>query len=99
MCTACLENAAADGDNRVATQRYVHYDSLALVFAVAGILVIPFSFITACISFYFIVRYWKKPLSILPRKRWRYVVAGIISLVTLGFWAVGFTSVVGGFLV
>jgi hypothetical protein len=98
LCTACLEIAAADEENPTTPVRYVHYDSIALLVVVVGILFWFISFITAFVSLYFVVRYWRKPLSVLPRNRWRFVVAALLSLATLGMWGTLVVTLIAGIM-
>lgn len=98
LCTSCLDKASDSGEKTVAGKRYVHYDSFALVFALIGILFWFASFITAGISLYYVIRYWRTPLSFLPRRRWRFVLAGTVSLGTLGLWSFFFLQLMGNLL-
>ncbi len=94
-CTSCLERASAEAEKPVAGKRYVHYDSIALTWAIGGLLIWFITFITASVALYYVVRHWRSPLSILPRRRWRFVVAGIVSLATLGLWSFFALQLVG----
>lgn len=85
-CPGCMENVTANKSNKTAVRRYIHYDSISLYLAVGGMLFGFLSFITASASLYYVIRHWKSPHSILPRTRWRFVLAAIISLSTLALW-------------
>jgi hypothetical protein len=68
----------------------VHYDAVALVVAVLGLLFIfpfyclfPFGLAAGVIAIVLSIRYWRTPLSLLPRARWRFVVALLLGLLNL----------------
>ena len=42
--------------------------------------------ITAPLTLYIVVRYWKTPASLLPRTRVRFVLAALIALLQIGGW-------------
>jgi len=44
------------------------------------------SVITAPLAVYLSIRYWSRPLSIVPRWRWRFVVAIMVALAQIGVW-------------
>jgi len=78
-CAQCIESSAKDTKTVRAGQRYIYYDSIALVVALAGLIFYPFAIVLAPAAFYFIVRHWKSPRSVLPRGRWRFLVAGLLA--------------------
>ena len=43
---------------------------------------------TAPFTLYLSIRYWREPMSVLPRRRWRFVVAILIALFQLAGWGV-----------
>jgi hypothetical protein len=90
LCPACIEAGRKAGRlTAVETQR-VLYDRVALALALYP-LVIPWlgwmaTLVTAPMALYIGLRHWKTPLSILPRRRWRFVVARILALLQLVGW-------------
>jgi hypothetical protein len=62
------------------------YDSMALSLSVLPMLIFPFTIITAPIAIYIAIRYWKRPGSILPRTRFRFVLAILIALAQIVGW-------------
>lgn len=84
-CPDCL--AAGSARRKVAnleTHRTL-YDSIALALAVwPGILVYP-PLITGPLTIYLSIRYWKSPSSIIPRNKWRFVVAIMLAVAELAF--------------
>ena len=61
------------------------YDNIALALSVCPVL------ITAPIGLYMAIRYWNAPTSIVPRGKWRFVLAIIFALVQIG---IGITLIV-----
>lgn len=88
LCPACLESGRRKGKlQRLETERTL-YDTLALVVAVVPMVFMwPITCISAPIVVYLCIRYWKAPSSIIPRTKWRFVVALLIALLQIGGWA------------
>ena len=63
----------------------VLYDSIALALATWPLLTFYFSALTAPIAIFVVARYWKRPTSLIPRRKWRFVLALILALLELGF--------------
>lgn len=90
-CLSCL-TAARNAKNRALTERErIAYDNLALAMAIIPPLTLVglyFLVFTAPITLYIVVRYWKiGPNSIIPRGRYRFVIAAVIALLELGLVA------------
>jgi hypothetical protein len=93
LCPACLsltQSAAADAH----IPRRTRYDRLALLCILLSPLVYCLSFVNAGVALFLCVRYWKRPLSILPRNRWRFVVSGVLAVALLALWI----GIAGAFL-
>ncbi|MFH0879928.1 MAG: hypothetical protein V2A34_09465 [Lentisphaerota bacterium] len=89
LCPACLQQQKAAGSEKKLEARFIHYDQLALSMAALPMLVFPlwfFTMFTAPATLYVIIRYWKAPLSILPRSKARMVVAGLLATGQLIGW-------------
>lgn len=87
-CPACLESGKRKGKLEVVQNRSVLYDGLALALAFAPLLFWPLTVVTAPAALFVVVRYWRKPLSILPRTRIRFVIAALFALAQICGWAV-----------
>ena len=57
--------------------------------AVVPLLMWPFTFLTAPAALYLALRYWKRPLSVVRRTRWRYIAAIAIALAQIAAWIFG----------
>ncbi|MFN7973161.1 MAG: hypothetical protein U0166_12575 [Acidobacteriota bacterium] len=86
-CTRCLEDLEKEGSSRLVSER-IRYDGAALSLAILPLLIFYFTLITAPIVLFVVVWYWRRPLSVLPYTRWRFVVAGLFALAELMGWIV-----------
>jgi hypothetical protein len=89
FCPACLETGVRKGRIQNLENERTLYDAIALSLAVLPLLIFYFTIITAPMALYFAIRYWKAPLSLVRRSRYRFVLAiGFASLEIVG-WVVG----------
>lgn len=87
FCPACLESGKKKGRLHQLENRRTLYDNLALAVAVYPWIFVWTSIIGAPIALYIALRYWKAPSSVVPRTRWRAVLAIVISVITIFGWA------------
>lgn len=75
-CPQCLEAVKRRGAVVELEDTRILYDSMALFFALLGLLIcaLPAPFVI-----YIAIRHWKSPLSLIPRPRWRFVLALVIA--------------------
>ncbi len=97
LCPECLEKGVRKKKHQSLEKRRFLYDTLAVQVAVLPLIIWPFTIFTAPAALYVCVRYWKEPLGLLRRSHWRFVVAGLIALVQLAFWAFLFALLWGRF--
>jgi hypothetical protein len=90
LCPACLAAGKRKGTLKQFENRRTLYDSLALAVAVFPMILVWPSLLGAPIALYIAIRYWKAPSSIVPRTRWRFVVAIILALLQIGGWTAMF---------
>jgi hypothetical protein len=75
------------------------WDSIALALAVFPLLTVFFTLFTAPIVLWICIFKWKEgPTGVFSHMRWRYVVAGLLSLAQIAFWVLSFTGKLGGVL-
>lgn len=86
LCAACVESGKKKGRLKGLDNRRTLYDSLALMVATFPILVWPFTAIGGPVALYIAIRHWNAPSSIIPRSKWRAVLAIVIALVEIGLW-------------
>lgn len=86
LCPACIEAGKTRKKIRNLETHRVLYDDIALSLAILPLLAYPITLVTGPISLYYAIRYWKAPLSIIPRSRLRFVLAALIALVEVAAW-------------
>ena len=85
-CPSCLESHRAQGKLTTLDKGRTLYDNIALVLTLAPVVTIVFWFMTiftAPAALFVILRYWRKPLSVTPRTRIRFVISGILAILEL----------------
>ena len=90
LCPACIEAGKKKGRLPNLHKHRVLYDDVALALAVYP-MIIPFlgwavSIVAAPASIVIAVRHWRTPSSVVPRVRWRFVVAVLIALLEIAAW-------------
>ncbi|HEX9047616.1 MAG TPA: hypothetical protein VF988_11360 [Verrucomicrobiae bacterium] len=89
FCPTCLETGRSKGKIEGLDHRRTRYDRIALWVAILPMLVFPliyFTIITAPLTLFICIRYWKAPPSLVHRTRVRLVIAGIVALLEIGAW-------------
>lgn len=86
-CPACLEIGKRKRKLETVENRRILFDSLALTLSIVPILMWPVTILTAPATLFVVIRYWRRPLSILPRTRIRFVFAFLIAVGQLCGWA------------
>lgn len=86
ICATCLEAGKKKKKIKNLETQRVLYDSIALATAIVPLLFFWLTFITAPISVYIAIRYWKAPTSIIHRTKFRYILAIVISGLQLSGW-------------
>jgi hypothetical protein len=94
ICPACMDKAASEEEDPGLVASRTMYDSIALSLAIMPLIMWPFTFITAPMSIYFCIRYWRTPLSIMPRTRIRFVFAFLIAGLQVTAWTVFLATVI-----
>lgn len=96
-CPVCLHSPHLAGAGQALEKGRTNYDSIALALATwpMAVFVYP-SFLTAPVVIYIVLRYWRKPLRLIPRNRWRFVVALVISLVQIALLAALIAAIIIG---
>jgi hypothetical protein len=83
-CPSCLQLGKAEPVvGELSTQRTL-FDSIALALALWPLLTVYFPLLTAPVVIYLTVRYWRSPSSLIPRNKWRFIVALLLALLELG---------------
>ena len=89
-CPNCLEAGKSKGKIKSLENQRTLYDSIAIALALAPLLIFYFTIITAPMTLYVAIRYWKAPMSILRRSKFRFVIAIILALLQIAGWVAVF---------
>jgi len=86
ICPACFEKGISRETMPDLVGKRVRYDYIALHLAIMPILMWFITVITAPLTVYMCIRYWRTPLSIIPVTRVRFVLAFIFAIIQIGLW-------------
>lgn len=98
LCPACLEKGrTTHALGHVDTYR-TSYPDIALVLALLPLVMWPITLVTAPVALWFSIRGWKKPPSLTGnRKRFRLVLATIVSVLQIVGWGILAVAAFNGF--
>lgn len=99
LCPACIETGATPLTETAITNEYSYYDNVALMLAFLPVVTVIFwilTLLTAPLALFVVVRYWKRPLSIMPRRRWRYVAAALFASAQIIAWGYFIIAMITG---
>ncbi len=85
LCPSCLA-LTRDPQAEAHLPRRLRYDKLALFVILISPLIYCASFLNAILALFLCLRYCRAPLSVVPRNRWRFGVAGALALLLLVAW-------------
>ncbi|MCP4748664.1 MAG: hypothetical protein GY874_21390 [Desulfobacteraceae bacterium] len=86
FCIPCLESGKEKKKISALENQRLLYDNLALAFAFCPILFVFPTLITAPVSLFITLRYWKTPGSIQRRSRFRFVLAFVLASLQIAGW-------------
>jgi hypothetical protein len=96
LCTNCLQSGRKNRQIPVLERSRFLYDSFALALAVWPVIFLPFifiTFITAPAAIYIVLRYWRASSNVVPRSKYRFVLAFLFAVAQLVAWAVLITGI------
>jgi hypothetical protein len=97
-CPSCVAGRSGQAREANLEPSRTLYDSLALSLPLISLVVWPLTAVAAPATLVIAAARWSRPLSILRRSRWRFVVAIAIAILEIGGWVWGiayFTSLAG----
>lgn len=94
LCPSCLESGRTKGRIKSLENFRTRYDNIALALAVYPILIFYFTLITAPMTLFVAIRYWKAPRGLTQTSNVRFVVAILVALLELGGWSLLFIALV-----
>jgi len=86
VCARCVESAVSKDKSERLRQSRLYYDEIALALAAIPMLFFWITLFTAPAAIYVAVRYSRRRLSILPRRRWRFLLAIALAGLQLMGW-------------
>jgi len=86
LCPNCLETGKKKGKIKDLENSRMLYDDIALGLTLVPMLIFYFTCITAPIALYIAIRYWNAPSSIIPRSKYRFVVAIVLATLQITGW-------------
>lgn len=89
ICFSCLESGKKKKKRVDLENHRTLYDGIALRLALLPLLIFWLTIITAPLALYVAIRYYKAPSSIIPRTRFRFIVAGFFSVCQIVAWGFG----------
>ena len=90
LCPVCIQAGKNKKKIRNLETQRVLYDDIALTLAIVPLIIFFATVITAPITLFICIRYWNAPTSILPRSKWRFVVAALVASLQICGWAILF---------
>ncbi|MEJ2368375.1 MAG: hypothetical protein P8Z49_08505 [Acidobacteriota bacterium] len=85
-CPSCLAAGTGNQEEETLADQHVLYDNIAIFMAVAPLVTCWLTLISAPVTLLATVFWWRRPLSIVPRSKGRYVTAAGIALAELVAW-------------
>ena len=95
ICVACLEATRTAQDERALPSSRFHFDSLALALSTFPLLLWVLSILTAPVALGFSIFTLRRECSIVQRSKIRFLLAMLLSLLTLAGWTLFFLSLSG----
>jgi hypothetical protein len=87
VCPSCIESGLRTSRLIGFESHRTMYDTVALLLATLPALLVWPTILTAPAAIYVAVRYWRAPSSVVRRSKIRFIVAIVIALLEIVFWA------------
>lgn len=85
-CPRCIEAGSQKGRLAHLDPSRTLHDNTALALAILPACLLWPTIITAPVTLYLVIRYWRAPSSILPRSKIRFVIAGMLAILQMVAW-------------
>lgn len=93
LCTNCLQSGRDKQQIESLEKSRTLFDSLALHLSFWPLIFFPLTLISAPAVIYLVLRYWSAPASILPRTKFRHILALLLAGGQLAGWVIFFVGV------
>lgn len=94
LCPTCVESGKRKGRITALENHRVLYDNIVLDLALLPLLIFWLTLLTAPLAWFFLIKYWRTPCSILPRTRIRFVVGGLLATAQIVGWILLFVYLI-----
>lgn len=98
LCPQCVEAGVKTKKLASADTQRTYYDAVALAFATWPMLIFYFTFFTAPVALYYVIRYWKQPQGILPRSKTRFAIAALLAVLQIAGWILLIGALIWAFM-
>lgn len=93
-CPHCFAAGFAGKHSVELEQGRTLYDSIAVTLALVPLLLWPFTILTAPAAVFVAFVFWRRPISLVHRNRWRMVAAIVLGLLQIAGWVWGILYIV-----
>ncbi|MDH3973146.1 MAG: hypothetical protein OEV42_02595 [Deltaproteobacteria bacterium] len=94
VCPTCIDSGKKKGKLKTLENHRTLYDDIALSLSIMPLLFFWVTLITAPVSLFFSIRYWKAPSSIIPRTKIKFIFAFILSSLQIMGWTLFFMNII-----
>lgn len=94
LCPSCLEKGRTKRKIKSLEDQRTCYDKIALLIAIVPMLGFWLTILTAPISLFITIRYWKSPGSIVRKTKIRFIAAFVIASLQIVGWTFFFASLI-----
>ena len=89
LCPRCLEKGKEKGKFKKLENQRVLYDDIAVTLAIFPMILFWLTCLTAPATLFVAIRYWKAPSSVIPRGKFRMILAMVIASLQILGWIFG----------
>jgi len=94
LCTQCIQTGVKKKKITKLNRENISYDSIALALAIYPMFMWFVTCLTAPATIFLAIRYWNKTTSVIPRSKFRYVLAISIALLQMAGWIFAITLII-----
>ena len=93
VCPTCIDSGRKKGKIKNLENHRTLYDDIALSLSIMPLIFFWLTLITAPVSLFMSIRYWKAPLSIIRRTKIKFIIAILLSSLQIAGWTFFFLKV------
>jgi hypothetical protein len=93
FCPGCLETGKSKGKIKALENQRTRYDNIAMALALCPLLIFYFTLITAPMTLFVAIRYWKSPRSLVRPGSFRFILAITIAVLEIVGWTALFIGI------